>query len=804
MNIRELFQDKYTVLFILILVILLSVWVSRTYRNGGFSRWIAPSEGYGTGVIEGLTVAEHVRYLGEIRTQSSHSPTTTLGSRTDGSLLINQCSYVKDMPTMFRFLFTTTAELRGATGDGTGANAAKVITIKVPTYYIQNTDATGLSLVTRSYTGPLPATVGTSAGTGANLDTAENSRGITASVAASGAADAGYLVIRYTIQTTNPMAAGKYALELSGLKWKTTEINPASDTAPAQDMANVSLSSSAEPSSVTPILVFVNLWPADAAKRLRIFEDTKYAGDATFITCRKISTESPQLSPNYTGTATAFSITIMLTNAIASGDIFLVQVPYVTKTANVDLGISFTWTNPTTQLQSTLSTISDAGVVTSDINTYGGGVNVVAFTAGGALPKDTPIRLSIAGLQTPTSRTSITQAKIRTYKGTPAPSLGGTFGAVGGVLDQGEYNLPAIEPRASTATSSGTPTSSGTASDGTTYVTSAASSVLISDVKRQMNWAIEAQKEYESAYKALRAATTTTAKTEAQLKYDVAIARRNRLIASHPDSWYDGANWRYGDDGHVRKCAEPSTLSSNEGNCQNIYRLDASGNAIKSADGNNILLMRKCPWKCNNPGQTGSDACRIDADCLKVTRWATYLPDGTQIEKNLLASTRTSYDDIASASSSSALDENDIYRRGITRNFRGYGSGRPGQGQRQGQSPGLFGTIRDATGNIIRGIGNWIDPSDPRSNQRTDRHNAYYYEDGSPAATAYLGMYNGQGYEEESPFYGASKPTSYYYTTNYYYTDGEAGGSGGSVNDGKSNMPGKLSNVKPYEQTIDF
>jgi len=798
MNIRDLFQDKYTVLFILILVILLSVWVSRTYRNGGFSRWIAPSEGYGTGVIEGLTVAEHVRYLGEVRTQSSHTPSDTLGSRTDGSLILNKCSYVKDTPAIFRFLFTTTAELRGATGDGTGVNAAKVITIKVPTYYIQNTTATGLSVVMRAYTGSLPATAGTSTGTGANLDTAENSRGLVASVTA------GYLVISYTIQTTTTMAPGKYALELSGLKWKTTEINPASAsaTAPVTDMANVSLSSSAEPASVSPILVFVNLWPvADATKRLRIFDSTAYDGLPEYITCRKISTESPQLSPNYTATATTFSMTIMLTNDLVTGDIFLIQVPYVTRTANVDLGISFTWTNPTTQLQSTLTTISNAGVDTTG-TTYGGGQNVVTFAVGGALPKDVPIRLSIAGLQTPTTKTALTQSKIRTYKGTPAPSLGGTLEAFGGVLDQGEYNLPAIEPRLSTSVSTGTPTSSGTASDGTTYVTSAASSVLISDVKRQMNWAIEAQKEYESAYKALRAATTTTAKTEAQLKYDVAIARRNRLIASHPDSWYDGANWRYGDDGHVRKCAEPSTLSSNEGNCQNIYRLDASGNVVKSADGNNILLMRKCPWKCNNPGQTGSDACRIDADCLKVTRWATYLPDGTQIEKNLLASTRTSYDDIASASSSSALDEDDIYRRGITRNFRGYGSGRPGQGQqRQGQSPGLFGTIRDATGNIIRGIGNWIDPSDPRANQRTNRHNAYYYEDGSPAATAYLGMYNGQGYEEESPFYGASKPTSYYYTTNYYYTDGEAGG---SVNDGKSNMPGKLSNVKPYEQTIDF
>ena len=790
MNLRELFQDKYTVIFVLILVILVSVWVSRTYRNGGFSRWIAPSEGYGTGVIEGLTMNDHVRYLGEEIKQSTHSPTNTQGSRTDGSLLMNRCSYVINMPTMFRFVFTTTADLRGKTGDGVGANDAKIITIKVPTYYIQNTDATGLSIAMRKD------------GNATILDTAEINRGITASRGADDQADAGYLVIRYTIQTTNPMTAGQYSLELSGLKWIGAEINPLSTTAPGSDRANVSLSSNAEPSSVSPILVFVNLWPSDTAKRLRIFNDTKYGGESGFITCRKISTENPQLSPNYTGTATTFSMTIMLTNALTSGDIFLVQVPYVTRTANVDLGISFTWTNPTTQLQSTLSTISDAGVVTSDINTYGGDVNVVAFTVGGALPPDTPIRLTIAGLQTPARSSTLTQAKIRTYKGSPAPSLRNTFGGIGGVLDEGQFNLPAIEARGSTTVSTGTPTSSGTASDGTTYVTAAASSVLISDVKRQMNWAIEAQKEYESAYRALRAATTTTAKTEAQLKYDVAIARRNRLIASHPDSWYDGANWRYGDDGHVRKCTEPSTLSSNEGNCQNIYRLDASGNVVKSADGNNILLMRKCPWKCNNPGQTGSDACRIDADCLKVTRWATYLPDGTQIEKNLLASTRTSYDDIARDTSESSLDEDDIYRRGITRKFRGYGR----QGQGQGQSPGLFGTIRDAAGNIIRSVGNWIDPNDPASNQRTDRRNAYYYEDGSPAATAYLGMYNGQGYEEESPFYAASKPTSYYYTTNYYYTDGEAGGAGAGASsiDGKSNMPGKLSNVKPYDQVINF
>ena len=402
MNIRYLFQDKYTVIFLLVVVLLVSIWVSRTYRNGGFGSWIAPSEGYGTGVIEGLTVADHskLNYLGEVRTQTSHAPSNTQGSRSDGTLIINQCSYVKNTPTMFRFLFTTTAPLRGLTGDGTGDNAAKVITIKVPTYYIQNTDATGLKAVMRAYTGALPATVGTSAGTGSDLDTAENNRGLVVSVPASGAPDAGYCVIRYTIQTTTPMVAGKYALELSGLKWKDAEINPgaASVSAPGDGMANVSLSSSAESSSVSPILVFVNLWPtaaADAAKRLRIFDTTAYAGIPEYIECRKISTESPQLSPNYTGSATAFSMTIMLTNALASGDIFIIQVPYVTRTANVDLGISFTWTNPATQLQSTLSSISDAGVFTSDNNSYGSSQNGVTFTVGGALPSGTPIRLSI-------------------------------------------------------------------------------------------------------------------------------------------------------------------------------------------------------------------------------------------------------------------------------------------------------------------------------------------------------------------------------------------------------------------------
>ena len=622
-------------------------------------------------------------------------------------------------------------------------------------------------------------------------------------IAVDAATDANNCVITYTIQTATPIPANKqYALELSGLKWVNAAVTPAAD-------AVVTLESNAEPSG-TQKLVAVNLYHAsDATKRVKIFDDTTFGFEANFLSCRKIATESPALSPNNTGTATTFTMNMMLTNGLTAGDHCLIQLPYVLPISGVGLGVSI----DNTLTSSSFSTIDSKTLTVHSAtapNPYGGGQNSLYFRIGQGgsgvlLAANATLKLTISGIQTPADATSTTSAKIRTFR---AAETAFNFTTDGNVLDAGEFTLAAISKAANAAASTGTPTSSGTASDGTTYVTSAASSVLISNVKEQMKWAVQAQKDYEAAYQKLRSATSETVKKDAQAAYDKAVDKRNRLIASHPDSWYDGTNWRYGDDGHVRKCIEPSTLSTNEGNCQNIFRMDSSGNLVKTADGNNILLMKKCPWKCNNPGQSGSDACRIDADCLKVTQWATYLPDGTQIEKNLLgtsaaSSTRATYDDIATASSSSssALADDDIYKRGITRNFRGYGRTQPG-GAQQSQSPGLFGSIRDATGNLIRGIGNWIDPNDPNSRTRTAKHNAYYYEDGSPAATAYLGMYNGQGYEEESPFYGAAKPTSYYYTTNYYYTDGEAGS--GGADGGTSNVPGGQTKVMPFEQNINL
>jgi hypothetical protein len=782
MKLSEFFQDKYTVIFILILVLLVSVWVSRTYRNGVFNGWIAPSEGYGTGVIEGFDQSLAVTTILDRYTTSTHGPTPAVASAAQGELVLNKCELIVNRETTFRFIFKP--NVTSQTGEG------RTFTISIPQSYIQNTTRDGLIITLRRHTsfpsGTRTISDFTSAEKGASpVETISN-------ITFTRPSDAGDVTIVCTIKPETQIISESttiYTLEITKLKWVSTFSSPPTGS------SLVTLSSSME-TAADKRLVAIQLWNgSDATKQVKIFDNARFDLRPEFVACRKITTtplaelveRDDSTTVSTTRSETVFKLKFMLTNPFGPLDLMMIQLPNLAGIDGKNFSARIVQGNNTfasyqdQQFRSGLSGVLPYG----SFKLARGSDPVVANTLA---------TLILYGLRTPETAVQNTtpNVKIRTFSSVTIEQPTVEYGfSTTNFLDAGEYIFPAIAAK-----------SSATTSDGTTYVASASSSVLISDVKRQMNWAIDAQKEYESAYKALRAATTTTAKTDAQAKYDTAIERRNRLISSHPDSWYDGSNWRYGDDGHVRKCVEPSNLSSNEGNCRNIFRMDASGNLIKSADGNNIILMRKCPWKCNNPGQSGSDSCRIDADCLKVIRWATYLPDGTQIERNLLSSTRTSYDDIVKNSDAS-LDEDDIYRRGITRNFSGYGQGATKTVSSKGipahsNSPGLFGTIRDAAGNIIRGIGNWVDPNDPAANRRTNRHNAYYYEDGSPAPTAYLGMYNGQGYDEESPFYAASKPTNYYYTTNYYYSDSNSGES--STN----NQQDSQSNVKPYEQIINL
>ena len=746
MNILKIFEDKYTVLFVLLLVLLVSVWLSRTYRNGKFGSWLAPSTGYGCGIIEGLVTAKGS--LGVVPSSKS------VGS--------DYCFITGDELDEVSFNFTVSPAIPAASASASPAVRPGEIYINYPTGYFVTPSTAGKvlsgQLINTTVGSPIDGNGGI-----VSFDTANSPPRI-----------------KYIIGGgDNAPAVGNLSqckLVIKNLKLGIARAAGTSDT------EIISVTTSTSGSTAIMIMnypaIATNLKDINYPEKCRLMAQNPtikvYPGSST-----------NENEPAKTSTNVNVKIDFKLNNTFITGEKMVIQIPGLTQNTELVKLVTGTYVN-SSGLNTTIGgTCSYSGGSSSGL-TYTSLTNILFTpTLPEPIPENKLITLVFAGLTTIPSNQNSMVAQMVTLKSNDQ------------IIERGVYQFPAITGAVNTITST---SSSGTASDGTTYVTSAASSVLITDVKRQSQWAIDAQKAYELAWTKLRNATAS-GKDAAQTSYDNAVKLRNKLIASHPDSWFDGSAWRYGDDGFVKKCIEPSTLSSNEGNCQNIYKTDASGNLVKTVDGNNILLMKKCPWKCNNPGQSGSDACRIDADCVKVIRWATYLPDGTQIEKNLLASsTRSSYDDPATVSSSSLLDENDIYHRGITRNFNKYnrnGSNGANDGRNRHER-GLFGGIRDAAGNLIRGIGNWIDPDDPQSNKRTNKHNAYYYEDGSPAATAYLGQYNGQSYDEESPYTIASRPTSYYYTTNYYYADG------GEVNDGKSNMPGALSSVSPYEPAINL
>ena len=739
MNISKLFEDKYTVIFVLLLVLLVSVWVSRTYRNGKFGSWLAPSEGYGSGIIEGLATTNKLDVPSKYK---------------DGEY----CFLAGDVIDEVDFVFSVNTAIPAASSTASAPVPGGKIFINFPDgYFIKPASPT-------TVTGKLTV-----------LDSGS-------SVGPDGSLNFLPTQIEYIIGGINAApglgTAGKYKLSIKNLKLGTGR------SASTATTENIYITTSADTSTQLPIIKSPSI--ASNLKDMNYPEKCRLMPRNPVI---KVYSGNDDSKTALTSEGVNVKVIFTLNNTFVNGERIVLQIPNVTQNALGLTGFgSYTVDNVGKSITGDC-TFSGKPTSTIGILKSYALTNYIQFTPDLGtknIPAKTEITLVFSGLTTPATKQSTIISEMATLYASPDNQ----------VIERGFFTFPAISGSTLAAASS----SSGTASDGTTYVTSAASSVLITDVKRQSQWAIDAQKDYELAWTKLRNATAS-GKDAAQTNYDDAVKRRNKLIASHPDSWFDGSAWRYGDDGFVKKCIEPSTLSSNEGNCQSIYRTDASGNLVKTNDGNNVLLMKKCPWKCNNPGQTGSDACRIDADCVKVIRWATYLPDGTQIEKNLLASsTRSSYDDPTTSSSSSPLNEEDIYHRGITRNFNKYnrnGTNGANDGSNRHER-GLFGGIRDAAGNLIRGIGNWIDPNDPQSNKRTNKHNAYYYEDGSPAATAYLGQYNGQSYDEESPYTVASRPTSYYYTTNYYYTDGE------QANDGKSNMPGALSSVSPYEPAINL
>jgi hypothetical protein len=521
-NISKFFEDKYTIIFALLLVLLVSIWISRTYRNGGFGGWIAPAEGYGTGVIEGFT--------GSLMLPDASNERTYCNMVT--GTIISEVG--------IPFSLTTAQAMPAAVAASAGpppvsAIPAGEIYVNFPTGYfvpLLSTDS-----------GTLSAKLFTN--DGVRVDTGATGGTITFDPANAPTR------LKYIVGGGAAVPAGTYVLKIYNLK-----LGAAVDAGTGQTGTITVTTSTTGSTTVLDIL-----HPAIASSK----KDPRFPES-----CRKMKV-NPVVKvyvPPYEATLPKVSspvyvkLVFTLTNTFANGDKFVVQIPELLQSSG---GVNITTAKAETTPASTSFTSGTLQYSAANINaaaSYYSKTNITFIpTLSSAIPAGTQITLEFGGLTTPANeKPQVNDSQIVAIQ---------TINSADIMYERGIYSFPAITG-GSAASPASSSTASGTASDGTTYVTAAASSVLISDVKRQSEWAINAQKAYETAWTKLRNASASE-KTAAQDAYDVAVKIRNRLIASHPDSWFDGSAWRYGDDGYIKKCTEPSTLSSNEGNCQNIF-----------------------------------------------------------------------------------------------------------------------------------------------------------------------------------------------------------------------------------------
>ena len=63
MDLSEISKSTHTILFVLFLVILVSVWFSRTYQNNDFSNRIGSALGNDSKIIEGLTTSSTTKVV---------------------------------------------------------------------------------------------------------------------------------------------------------------------------------------------------------------------------------------------------------------------------------------------------------------------------------------------------------------------------------------------------------------------------------------------------------------------------------------------------------------------------------------------------------------------------------------------------------------------------------------------------------------------------------------------------------------------------------------------------------------------
>ncbi len=301
------------------------------------------------------------------------------------------------------------------------------------------------------------------------------------------------------------------------------------------------------------------------------------------------------------------------------------------------------------------------------------------------------------------------------------------------------------------------------------------------NVVEQRNLSLTAYKNYIDAiqrynYFAKASPTSAVDVQNALEKVKQAKAIWDSFISTHPDTWYDGAKWQYGNDEYVNKCVPPKSTGSTY--CQKVYKKDASGNIVKDVSGNDILLMYKCPWTCDNSGGN-TNACKFDTDCRKVASWGQFLPDGTAMPFN---GQKYNTGDLVTVS----RNEPASWAPGTgAQSAYGYGNNNPANG-------GVYASQNPANPNAKNGAeyrkyyGSWIDPEDEPAKIVSQLEQPNYMNPG-PSPVKYKsdvasGTLVGGSYGDV--------PRSYYYTTNYYYTSSP------------SQIPSATETVKPREESI--
>lgn len=500
------------------------------------------------------------------------------------------------------------------------------------------------------------------------------------------------------------------------------------------------------------------------------------------------------LTNNEINKPTTLNGTMTITTALRGGNVINIPAPNMKMAPNTSLVVNFT------------NQLPSSAVLNYPDNPNA--VLLVTLAANAQIAAGSVLSFGVSNMMNPRDPQAAKPITVST-------STSGTV--TGAIIDSGNTNFPEII----------VPANSPEAATRSTVVTD-------DIIRRQQALARSALSTYNDAKSKYDGIVGKTASNPVEISnakkiMDDANDVWKKLIGTHPDSWFDGTGWHYGTDQQVNKCKEQTTRGTG---CQNVYKRDASGNIIKDFSGNDILLMYKCPFTCSNTSNS-SNACRYDSDCLKMTAYSVFLPDGTPFSENPRRdlSNAGAYPPAQPAGGKlqnglydmgygddGSEKQDTAYVTGVQRSANDEWDNRNKQGIIKRTVKGiadLTGDLVKATGKgveyagkgveyaggKIQGAGRFIDPYD----EDPANPNSKAYLNGAPRPAGYR---SGNKANNSAEYGNENEPgVVNYYTNNFYYGDAQQVKAMQLGELQKSQMAQRasstLDNVKPFEPAFN-